>query len=38
MDGWVSISDGVLYDGTLQREGQSVEACECRDPEHMLQR
>jgi murein DD-endopeptidase MepM/ murein hydrolase activator NlpD len=38
LDGWVSISDGVLYDGSLQRAGISVEACECRDPDHMLQR
>jgi len=38
LDGWVSTSDGVLYDGALQREGISVEACECRDPANMLQR
>jgi LasA protease len=38
LDGWVSTSDGVLYDGILQRDGISVEACECRDPAHMLQR
>ncbi|MEX2143522.1 MAG: LysM peptidoglycan-binding domain-containing protein [Anaerolineales bacterium] len=38
LDGWVSTSDGVLYDGVLQRDGISVEACECRDPDHMLQR
>lgn len=38
LGGWLSTSNGVLYDGVLQRDGQSVEACECRDPEHMLQR
>lgn len=38
LDGWVSTSNGVLYDGVLQRDGLSVEACECRDPAHMLQR
>jgi hypothetical protein len=27
-----------LYDGVLVRNEQSVEACECRDPAHMLQR
>ncbi|MCW5876293.1 MAG: LysM peptidoglycan-binding domain-containing protein [Anaerolineales bacterium] len=38
LEGWVSVSDGVLYNGTLQRDGRSVEACQCRDPNHMLQR
>lgn len=38
MDGWVSVSDGILYDGSLERTGQSIEACECRDPDHMIQR
>jgi LasA protease len=38
LDGWLSVSDGVLYDGAMQRDGRSVEACECRDPDHMLQR
>lgn len=38
LDGWVSTSDGVLYDGVMVRDGQSVEACECRDPQYMLQR
>lgn len=38
MDGWLSTSTGILYDGILVRDGISVEACECRDPEHMLQR
>jgi len=38
LDGWVSVSDGILYDGSLERGAQSVEACECRDPDHMIQR
>jgi murein DD-endopeptidase MepM/ murein hydrolase activator NlpD len=38
MDGWLSTSSGILYDGVLQKDGVSVEACECRDPDHMLQR
>jgi len=38
MDGWLSTSSGILYDGILQKDGVSVEACECRDPDHMLQR
>jgi murein DD-endopeptidase MepM/ murein hydrolase activator NlpD len=38
MDGWVSVSEGIIYDGQLEKDGQSVEACECRDPANMLQR
>jgi murein DD-endopeptidase MepM/ murein hydrolase activator NlpD len=38
MDSWLSLSEGILYDGFLQRNDQIVEACECRDPSHMLQR
>lgn len=38
LDGWISVSNGILYDGTLQRNGESVEACECRDPDNMVQR
>lgn len=38
LDGWVSTSSGTLYDGILVRNDQRVEACECRDPAHMLQR
>jgi murein DD-endopeptidase MepM/ murein hydrolase activator NlpD len=38
LDGWVSTSNGILYDGVMQRDGISVEACECRDPANMLQR
>lgn len=38
MDDWVSLSNGILYDGTLERNGDTVEACECRDPANMVQR
>ena len=38
LDGWISTSNGLLYDGVMRRDGLSVEACECRDPTHMLQR
>jgi hypothetical protein len=38
MDGWTATSSGALYDGTMQKDGLSVEACECRNPENMLQR
>lgn len=38
LDGWVSTSSGILYDGVMQRDGVSVAACECRDPANMLQR
>jgi hypothetical protein len=38
MDGWVSLSNGILYDGTLERNGDRVDACECRYPANMVQR
>jgi murein DD-endopeptidase MepM/ murein hydrolase activator NlpD len=38
LDGWVSVGTGLQYDGFMQRGGQSVEACECQEPEHTLQR
>ena len=38
LDGWISLSKGVLYDGTLEKNGQLLEACECYDPPFMLQR
>jgi murein DD-endopeptidase MepM/ murein hydrolase activator NlpD len=38
MDGWVSTGTGIEYDGYMQRGERSVEACECRNPENMLQR
>lgn len=38
MDGWVSMSSGFLYEGSLQKNDQVVESCECSDPRNMLQR
>ncbi|UYN88933.1 MAG: LysM peptidoglycan-binding domain-containing protein [Anaerolineales bacterium] len=38
MDGWVSVSNGILYDGSLVRDGVRVDACECRFPANMVQR
>jgi len=38
LDGWLSVSSGAIYEGSFQKDGQVVEACECRDPRYMLQR
>ncbi len=38
LDGWVSMSNGLLYDGYLLRNGVQVDACECRFPANMVQR
>ena len=38
MDGWTSVGSGRLYDGFLVRGEESIEACECKEPENMLQR
>jgi murein DD-endopeptidase MepM/ murein hydrolase activator NlpD len=38
MDGWVSKGNGIPYDGYLLRGDQILEPCECRDPEHTIQR
>ncbi|MBW8011397.1 MAG: LysM peptidoglycan-binding domain-containing M23 family metallopeptidase [Chloroflexi bacterium] len=38
MDGWYSVGSGILYDGYMVRGDRSVEACECREPDNMLQR
>ena len=38
LDGWVSSGSGIAYEGTMQRDGQSIEACECQETEHTLQR
>jgi murein DD-endopeptidase MepM/ murein hydrolase activator NlpD len=38
MDGWVPVSTGSAYDGYLQRGEQTIEACECREPQNMIQR
>ena len=38
LDGWVSGGDGLLYEGTLTKGNKVVEPCQCRDPEHTIQR
>ena len=38
MDDWIPISTGVLYDGFMQRSGQQIEACQCKDPGHQVGR
>jgi LysM repeat protein len=38
MDGWVAHGTGVLYDGYLQHGEKIIQPCECRDPEHMIER
>ncbi|MBX3002871.1 MAG: LysM peptidoglycan-binding domain-containing protein [Anaerolineales bacterium] len=38
LEGWVSVSNGLLYDGSLLRDGVQVDACECRFPANMVQR
>jgi murein DD-endopeptidase MepM/ murein hydrolase activator NlpD len=38
LDGWVSVGLGNVYDGYLQRDGQSVEAWEGRSDENTIQR
>jgi len=38
LDGWVSGGEGILYEGTLTKGNKVVEPCQCRDPEHTIQR
>jgi murein DD-endopeptidase MepM/ murein hydrolase activator NlpD len=38
LDGWVSIGNGIEYDGLLQRGGKSVEAWNGRSPENSIKR
>jgi murein DD-endopeptidase MepM/ murein hydrolase activator NlpD len=38
MDGWVSVGTGIYYNGYMQRGDQIIEACECQELEHTLQR
>ena len=38
MDGWVSAGTGVVYNGTLQKDGQIVEAWDERKPENQIHR
>ena len=38
LDGWVSQGLGTEYDGTLTRQGTSIEACDCRGPDNQIAR
>jgi murein DD-endopeptidase MepM/ murein hydrolase activator NlpD len=38
MDGWVSYGAGYQYDGTLQRGGVVLEACDCRNAGNQVAR
>ncbi len=38
LDGWISSGDGMVYDGTLTREGQTVTAWDGRFEENQIQR
>ena len=38
LDGWVAAGDGVAYDGTLQRNGVTVEAWDAKRPENRISR
>jgi murein DD-endopeptidase MepM/ murein hydrolase activator NlpD len=38
LDGWVSGGDGILYEGTLTKGEMTIEPCQCRDPEHTIER
>ena len=38
LDGWVSQGLGSEYDGTLNRGGESLEACDCRGPDNQISR
>ena len=38
LDGWVSQGEGTEYDGTLTRDGVTLEACDCRGPDNQIAR
>jgi murein DD-endopeptidase MepM/ murein hydrolase activator NlpD len=38
LDGWVSQGLGAEYDGTLTRQGVTMEACDCRGPDNQIAR
>lgn len=38
LDGWVSGGNGIVYEGTLSKGKKTIEPCQCRDPEHMIER
>jgi LasA protease len=38
LDGWISAGWGREYDGTLSRDGVTLEACACREPSNQIYR
>jgi hypothetical protein len=38
LEGWVSGGLGTEYDGTLSRDGVSIEACDCRSAANEISR
>ncbi len=38
MDGWVSAGDGTAYSGTLRKEQDTIESCECRNETNQIGR
>lgn len=38
MDGWVSVGDGIAYSGTLRRDQDTIESCECRNDTNQIER
>ena len=38
MDGWVSAGDGTAYSGTLHKDEDTIESCECRNETNQIGR
>jgi LasA protease len=38
LDGWVSAGTGIQYDGTMTRDGVTLEACACRGSDNQIHR
>lgn len=38
MDRWVSVGDGIAYSGTLRRDQDTIESCECRNDTNQIER
>ena len=38
MDGWVSAGDGTAYSGTLHKDQDTIESCECRNDKNQIGR
>lgn len=38
MDGWTSVGSGIVYNGSLSRDGVELEACSCRLPFNQISR